>query len=702
MQAVHECPGDQIWMIGHTLETVYHNIIRLLFESKELKIFRHMCTWHPGSKQLTFLDKTIYCLGAKDERAIGPIQGKTFDLCYCDEITLYPENVIQMIDTRLSNPHSQLFASMNPVQPSHIVKKWIDAAEAGDSKFYSLHFKIDDNPFLTKAYKDRLKQTLTGLFYRRNYLGEWCLAEGAIFDFIEKGIHIVKRPYTSADYYLAGIDYGASNPFACLLVGYSSGKYSGEGPRMWVEKEFFYDPKNQRQKTNTEFARDVDNFLRDYPVKHIYIDPSAASFKVELRRMGYTILDADNDVYNGIMTLTNVLKEGTLTILEGCTNLIREMEGYVWDPAKSARGEDAPLKRDDHCFCQGTLIDTEKGKISIDLIEEGDRVYTRNGLKRVVKTDCNERNAFLFNLHGREYRCTPEHRFYTERGWIKIQELIASDILYERKDEWKPSDFREGCTDAIQSLKDTLTDCILKTTEGFTIEICGKASMEKYQKDIIYITKTSIPLTMICPIYSVYRDPNMMQFMGHLESLLRPLKQHMKPPSCGTNQRKDENGTLNTPMIASLEEGKRDPTSANSAALNTKHLKDQNIDFVRITVRPNGADSLELIMSQETAYHVASSSLSTNTLPPEAAQHLAVGVSLGLQKVYNLEVEDDHEYFANGILVHNCVDAMRYIIRSFLRGKSNLRQAKIEDEGYGKTLGVTPQPQIQFPSSFRY
>lgn len=25
-----------------------------------------------------------------------------------------------------------------------------------------------------------------------------------------------------------------------------------------------------------------------------------------------------------------------------------------------------------------------------------------------------------------------------------------------------------------------------------------------------------------------------------------------------------------------------------------------------------------------------------------------------LEKVYNIEVEDEHEYFANGILVHNC------------------------------------------------
>ena len=32
------------------------------------------------------------------------------------------------------------------------------------------------------------------------------------------------------------------------------------------------------------------------------------------------------------------------------------------------------------------------------------------------------------------------------------------------------------------------------------------------------------------------------------------------------------------------------------------------------------------------------------------------------EEVYDIMVEDCHEYFANGILVHNCIDAARYAI----------------------------------------
>lgn len=350
MQAVYECPGSSIWMIGHTLETIYDNVISLLFDSPQLGIFRPFCTWFPGKRELVFGDKRISCLGARDERAMGAIQGKTFDLSMCDEMTLYPESIIQMIITRHSMPHSKMYATMNPVQPSHIIKEQlINRAEAGDKKYYALHFSLDDNPYLTQSYKQTLKDTLTGLFYRRNYLGEWCLAEGAIFDFLDKQLHIVKRPPRAAEFWIAGIDYGTSNAFACVLLGYNSGRALQEGAHMWVEKEFYWDPKKMgRQKVNSEFVRDLEQFFDGYAVRTCYIDPSAEAFHLEMRKANMHVVHADNDVYNGIHKLTNVIKEGSLTICEGCTNLIREMESYVWDPKKSALGEDAPLKRDDH------------------------------------------------------------------------------------------------------------------------------------------------------------------------------------------------------------------------------------------------------------------------------------------------------------------------------------------------------------------
>jgi PBSX family phage terminase large subunit len=347
LQAANDCPDSKIYIVGHTFDTAYRNVIRLIMESAELSIFKPFCTW--SGKKLHFRDKIITVLGAKDEGAIGNFQGDTHSLTYCDEMTLYPDSIIDMIDTRLSKPHSMGFAAMNPSHPNHKIKKWIDKAESNDPNYYSLHFTLDDNPYVDEVYKQRIRDSLSGLFYKRNYLGLWCLAEGAIFDFFDYNIHVLPRPPTAGEYWIAGIDYGAVNPFACVLVGVSTGRYTQSGKRMWVEKEYYWDPKKMsRQKTNSEFADDIQAFLEPYDVKSLYIDPSAASFKVELRKRGIHVVDANNDVENGIHMMTSEMKKGNLYVCSECKNTIREIEGYVWDNKAAERGYDEPVKKDDH------------------------------------------------------------------------------------------------------------------------------------------------------------------------------------------------------------------------------------------------------------------------------------------------------------------------------------------------------------------
>lgn len=343
------CPDSKIYIVGHTFDTAYRNVIRLITESNEFDMFKNFVTW--SGKKLYFRDKIITVLGAKDEGAVGNFQGDTHSLTYCDEITLYPESIIDMIDTRLSSIHSKAHATCNPSHPTHKVKGWIDKAQNGDPNYYELKFTLDDNPYVAEEYKNRIRNSLSGVFYKRNYLGEWCLAEGAIFDFFDRSIHCVRKPPAAAEYYIAGIDYGASNPFACVLIGVSTGKYTQTGKCMWVEREYYWDPKKtQRSKTNFEFCHDISEFLQDYNVKQIYIDPSAAAFKTEMRRFGLTPIDANNSVLDGIQIMTSDMRKGNLYILDTCRNLIREIETYVWDTKSARRGDDEPIKKDDHAM----------------------------------------------------------------------------------------------------------------------------------------------------------------------------------------------------------------------------------------------------------------------------------------------------------------------------------------------------------------
>ena len=73
-----------------------------------------------------------------------------------------------------------------------------------------------------------------------------------------------------------------------------------------------------------------------------------------MQRKKLHVIDADNDVTKGIQKMTSEMADGNLVICSECTNLIREVQTYVWDDKKSKQGEDAPVKKADH------LIDSLK------------------------------------------------------------------------------------------------------------------------------------------------------------------------------------------------------------------------------------------------------------------------------------------------------------------------------------------------------
>jgi PBSX family phage terminase large subunit len=356
MQAVDACPDSQIWMLGHTSSTIYDNVIRLIREPPApgspdpLAVYRKLIFWKEGARKLIFRDKVIGTAGTKDRGAIGALQGKTISCLYFDEMTLADEDIIDWVDTRLSNPYSKAFGSMNPSHPSHKCKQWIDKAAEGNKDYYALQFMLEDNPYLDEAYKNLIKNSLSGVFFKRNYMGLWCLAEGAIFDFFDRAIHVKQKPPLCAEYWTVGIDDGTSNNFVALLIGVNTGKENQGQHVRWVEKEFVWDiEKRGRALTIAEKVEFVNELIEAYSVKGIYVDPAAAALKLEFRQKGIPVIDAKNDVYNGIQFMTSEMQQGRLIICAECKNTIKEIESYVWDPRYSEKGEDAPFKKDDHC-----------------------------------------------------------------------------------------------------------------------------------------------------------------------------------------------------------------------------------------------------------------------------------------------------------------------------------------------------------------
>ena len=339
---VQDCPDNKIIMIGNSFGAIVENAVKPILD----ELYPGYGVWQKGNQKFIFGNKEIRVIGAHDEGAVRAIQGNTHSLAYVDEMTTIPRNFIDMLTTRLSHPWSKLVATCNPDSPVHHVKtQFIDCEDK--SYCYSLHFDIDDNPVLSEREKHLLKTKYSGLFYKRYILGQWVMAEGAIYPDFDRSTHVISRSPGFAEQYFLGIDYGAQNPFAAVLIGYRA-KHT---PRLWVEKEYYWDPKKTfRQKTNSEFADDIAQFIDGYNVRGTYLDPSAESFQVELRRKNIRCIEAENDVFPGVTFVANLISNHQLKVLDTCHNLVREMEMYVWDSRKAARGEEEPIKQNDHAL----------------------------------------------------------------------------------------------------------------------------------------------------------------------------------------------------------------------------------------------------------------------------------------------------------------------------------------------------------------
>ena len=120
----------------------------------------------------------------------------------------------------------------------------------------------------------------------------------------------------------------------------------------WIcVKEYYYSGRDEvNQKTNTLYADDLKKFLGNIKPKAIIIDPSAASFIAELKKRGYKIKKAKNDVIDGIRFVASLLNKEEIAFSKECKNTILEFNSYIWDVKASEKGEDKPIKQHDHAM----------------------------------------------------------------------------------------------------------------------------------------------------------------------------------------------------------------------------------------------------------------------------------------------------------------------------------------------------------------
>lgn len=371
MWAMSTFNGQNFAMCGKTIGSFRRNVLfwlKLMLKSRGYSVTDrradNLIIIRKGDTENYF-----YIFGGKDERSQDLIQGITLAGVFFDEVALMPESFVNQATGRCSVEGSKFWFNCNPDGPYHWFKtNWIDkstgylgkeqveqirkkAAEEGKDpglkEILYLHFTMDDNLSLSEEIKARYRSMYIGVFFKRYILGLWAAAEGVIYDMfdLEKHVKNIKEFFqilVNGNRYVS-CDYGTQNATVFLLWN------KGIDGKWYCIREYYYSGRDKgKQKTDAEYADDLKKWLDGTRIKAMIVDPSAASFIAELRKRGYKVIKANNDVLDGIRLVGMLLNLEMLIFSSSCTETIKEFASYIWDEKAAEHGEDKPVKQHDH------------------------------------------------------------------------------------------------------------------------------------------------------------------------------------------------------------------------------------------------------------------------------------------------------------------------------------------------------------------
>lgn len=498
--------------------------------------------------------------------------------------------------------------------------------------------------------------------------------------------------------HIRGIDFGWSNPLACIWIAVDpDGRY------------YCYDEHYKKQIRIEEHARQMS--LRPWLYGHpnwgvSYCDneePASINYLNEITASDdgkyqwfRPVQKMPNDIGRQLSKLRSMLMvqgdgKPKIFFLSKCKNLISEVRGYRWQEGakgpNSANPREIPVARNDHCLVGGTMIETERGPIPIENVTSSDRVWTRQGWKRVLWSGPTRFDTPYCVSLSNSIRIggTEDHPVWVVgQGMTHIEALQPGDRVLSLE-ELPPCPNQSDPIPSASSSRECLTfDTPTPSGEGAAVTLPAAAaesctgqfgstitgpSRPEITSIIGTATRSIMPskTSSACRLLSTYptTPPKFGPSPGDEQPPPSDFEPETPPEKCtsGATPPRDARSDAR-PARNRGTDGSRSSISALTAASSTSRSGPTGRNSAPSLARPQPVASLESTAKSESASYAASRSWSTGTGRRAVAHVVVVAVSQmqHAEQTYDLTVEDAHEFFANGVLVSNSVDAMRYAI----------------------------------------
>ena len=598
------------------------------------------------------------------------IQGITTFVCdEAEEWTNEEEFDKIMLSIRKKGIQNRIIIIMNPCDSNHFIyKKYIEKTHklveidgvqvqvSTHPNVLHIHTTYLDNldnlsPEFLKEVEDMKVNNPEK--YAHVVIGRWAdVAEGAVF----KKWGIVKEFPAYAKKVALASDWGYTNdPSTGIRCGIVDN-------RLYVD-ELFYET---GMLTNA-----IAEKLKPWGLK-VYGDSADPRLIQEIKNRGVNIYPVDK-FPGSIKAGIDKIHEMELFVTERSYHIIEELRKYVWDKDKDGHYINSPVDANNHCFRGDTLITTINGDVPIKDIEEGDYVLTRKGYKKVLKKHCNGvkkvvEKEVVIGFEKRTFFATLEHKFNVNGKWKKYGDLTKKDKLFILSPSMEENIIvthtgNTPITTSIVGIK-------MERRKDFIMQFMSIIK-EKSQKGWLCIISTLIHLITKLIIWLSYQERNTCEYMMSLENTERNT-----PNIC---QKSDFHVKIGMKDASLLKKNckRKDVFVSNVGKSSFRSRKRKNI--VHPLVISIGKIMQNVITLNLNALYAVRNLLETSTeslkpVHPNVRSNWQSITDVRIKsedycEVYDLTVEDEHEFFANGVLVHNCIDPIRYYILGHILGR---------------------------------
>ncbi len=249
---------------------------------------------------------------------------------WVEEATELSAREYRQLDLRLrgnTQDYLQIIFTFNPISKKNYLYSQFYARN--NKNAFEVKTTHDQNEHVGDAYEEMLAEMkeLDPEYYKVYALAEWGENSNAII----YNYKIVPRMPNTLDEVLYGLDFGFNNPCAMVRVAYH-------------EKDIYLEEVFYRRKLTTPQIIDLMNTRQINQTDHIYADSANPDKITELQRAGFNVKHAEKSVFNGI----SKVKEYHIHVVQNSTNLLNELDNYVWKTDHDGNLLDDPEKHNDH------------------------------------------------------------------------------------------------------------------------------------------------------------------------------------------------------------------------------------------------------------------------------------------------------------------------------------------------------------------